>query len=149
MEYILDRQIPRDVRSILIHSGRLLSDDLKNLNILDSHVVSFYLLFSKGIPFCNQGAFILFDTNFICHFSVFYLFLISFTVAWLRPLMFPVFLVLGNRCIFALDTASLSIIPAFPAFNFPPSTKREHTDGTGNLAASSCCPSEFLSNTDQ
>ena len=49
-------------------------------------------------------------------------------------LMFPVFLSWGTHI---HDTASLSIIPVFFRLKFfSPAIKREHTDGTGNLAAS-------------
>lgn len=75
--------------------------------------------------------------------------LMCYSLAQVLVLMFPLFQSWGTHTFVQVDAASLSIIPAFPAYNFPPCAKREHTDGTGNLAGSYCCPLEFLSNTDQ
>lgn len=72
--------------------------------------------------------------------------LISYLVACFNV---AVFLSWGTQLFVKVNTASLSTIPAFPAVNFPPCTKREHTDGTVNLAASYSRTLEFLPNTDQ
>ncbi len=113
-------------------------------------VVSILLVFPTEIPFSDQDAlFNLTQTpfvillSFVC-FDHIYRCLAQFPVS-----VFTVFLSWGTQVFVQVDTASLSIVPALPVPNFPPSTKREHTDGTGNLAASYSCPLEFLSNTDQ
>lgn len=133
----------RDVRSGLISSGSLLSDDIrKRTQILYFSPLSRNFLF-------QSRCFVSSDVNSTCHLVAFVCFeLISCSLAVSR-FNVSVFSSWGTQLFVQVNTASLSTIPAFPAFNFPPSTKREHTDGTVNLAASYCCILEFLPNTDQ
>ena len=127
----------RDFRSSLIRSGSLLGDGLRK-RILYFNIFCFAHFSRRNSIFWSVSLFFFFF--FLMYTPLFIVLsfvcfdLIHRSSAQSLVLMFPVFLSWGTHI---HDTASLSIIPVFFRLKFfSPAIKREHTDGTGNLAAS-------------